>query len=135
MFSSVHLAGAGRFARTPAIRTDPFNGSIQPVWKLNSLSLNPFGNRWLRIFLICVHQVRVLHSRKYHLIPNNREFSNDVLLKQIVVDTRGMQFHFLVGNDAKCSRHKIDVHSAGSFCWYFPGFPYKCNSLLFQSDF
>ena len=26
-------------------RTDPFNGSIQPVRKLNSLSLNPFGNR------------------------------------------------------------------------------------------
>ena len=31
LFSSVHLAGAGRFARTPAIRTDLFNGSIQPV--------------------------------------------------------------------------------------------------------
>jgi hypothetical protein len=39
------MQGAGRFARTPAIRTDPFNGSIQSVRKLDSLLLNPFGNR------------------------------------------------------------------------------------------
>ena len=27
---------------SPAIRTDPFNGSSQPVWKLDSLEINPF---------------------------------------------------------------------------------------------